>query len=320
MRVFQTSLLLFLLTVASLASAQVRVEATSYTPPVVTISSDTSVIRNCARTNAVVRLSAQTTSQSTSLARYTWTTDAGRIEGNGDSARWILDGAEPGYHHVYLESVLGNASDECRVLASTTVLVECLPAPECPQISIVCPDRVDTGKPILFGSLVNGTLGSSPLAYNWTITPGTILEGQGSDSVRVNTTGLEGQTITATVALAGYDSSSARCSASCSVQIPVAETCKKFEEYPEISRNEEKARLDNFGIAVQNDPFATANVIIHPGTSGRWTDSDKRRREILDYLINSRGMDGKRIRIQIGSPLSTGLIELWLCPRGVTLP
>jgi hypothetical protein len=311
-------LILLLMPAASVIAQQPTIEQTNYVPPEVTISPDTTVIRNCGPgAQPVVHLAART--QGKNPVRYVWTTEAGRIEGSGTSATWTLDGVAPGYYRASLEAETGIANEHCQVFASTLVRVECPPAPECPQLQIVCPTLIEPGEPVVFDSLVNGTVGPSTLVYKWTVSGGTIVGGQGTNSIRVDVAGFEGQTLTATASLAGYDASStARCSASCSTQIPVAPTCRKFDEYPEISRNEEKARLDNLGVAIQNDPFATAYVIIHPGERAKTGDIEKRSHNVTEYLINSRGIDSKRIVVQVGSPRPVTSVEIWLCPRGTT--
>jgi len=311
-------LILLLMPAMSVVAQQTTIEQTNYVPPAVTISPDTTVIRNCGSgTQPIVRLTART--QGKNPVRYVWTTEAGRIEGDGPSATWTLDGVAPGFYRASLEAVSGIANESCQVFASTLVRVECPPVPECPQVQIVCPTQIELGQPVVFDSLVNGTVGTSPLLYNWTVSGGTIIEGQGTSSIKVNASGLEGQTLMATASLAGYGASStARCSASCSTQVPIAQTCRKFDEYPEISRNDEKARLDNLGVALQNDPFATAYVIIHPAQHAKPGDTEKRSRNVTDYLISSRGLDSKRIVIQVGSPRPEAVVEIWLCPRGTT--
>lgn len=311
-------LILLLMPAMSVIAQQSRIEQTNYVPPVVTISPDTTVIRNCdPGAQPIVRLTART--QGKVPVRYVWTTEAGRIEGDGPSATWTLDGVAPGFYRASLEAVSGIANESCQVFASTLVRVECPPIPECPQLQIVCPTQIELGQPVVFDSLVSGTIGSSPLVYNWTVSAGTIIEGQGTSSIKVNASGLEGQTLMASASLAGYPvSSNGRCSASCSTQIPIAQPCRKFDEYPEISRNEEKARLDNLGVALQNDPFATAYVIIHLGQHAKPGDIDKRSRNVTDYLINARGLDSKRIVVQVGSPRPETVVEIWLCPRGTT--
>jgi len=311
----------FLVLVAASVTAQHATpqQVAVYTPPVITISGDAPVIRNCGpiATKPEVHLVAQTAS-GTTPTRYVWTTDAGRIEGNGSTATWSLDGVAPGYYRASLAASAGATNDECQVFASTLVTVECPPVPECPKLQILCPSGIEAGQRLVFDSLVSGTLGSSPLVYNWTVSGGSIIDGQGSRAITVDTAGLEGQSVTATAALGGYDASNGRCSATCSVAIPVKQTCRKFDEYPDIPRNDEKARLDNLGVELQNDPFATAYVTIHPAENRKPGDIEKRSRNIIDYLINARGLDSKRIVIKTGSVRPTSSVEIWLCPRGIT--
>lgn len=308
-----------LLAVASATAQQPATQVAAYTPPVLTISGDAAVIRNCGPVagKPEVHLTAQTT-RGTTPTRYIWTTDAGRIEGNGPTVTWSLDGVTPGYYHASLLASAGTTNDECQVFASTIVSVECPPVPDCPRLQILCPSGIEAGQRITFDSLVSGSLGTAPFVYNWTISGGSIIEGQGTRSISVDTAGLEGQSLTATAVLAGYDASNGRCSASCSISIPVPQTCRKFDEYPEITRNDEKARLDNLSVELQNDPFATAYVTIHPSERGKPGDFDKRSRNIIDYLMNARGLDSKRIVIKTGSVRPTSFVDIWLCPRGVS--
>ena len=318
-RLFRAALFLTLVAVGSANAQQAPAQIAVYTPPVITISGDAAVIRNCGPTagKSEVHLTAQT-SRGTTPTRYVWTTEAGRIEGNGATAIWTLDGVAPGYYRASLQAYGGTTNDECQVFASTLLTVECPPVPECPRLQILCPSGLEVGQRLVFDSLVSGTLGTSPLVYNWTISGGSIIDGQGTRSISVDTAGLEGQSLTATAMLAGYDSSNGRCSASCAVSIPVRQTCRKFDEYPEITRNEEKARLDNLGVELQNDPFATAYVTIHPSEHGKPGAAEKRSHNIIDYLINSRGLDSKRIVVTTGSARPTSVVEIWLCPRGLT--
>lgn len=309
----KTICLLSFITVASVGTAQQTTVPANFVPPLVSISSDATVLRNCGATNAVVHLVARSDSNKTSNAQYKWTADGGRIDGTGATVTWILDGVAPGYYHANLEALTGSPNEECQAFASTGVLIECPPAPACPQVAVVCPERIDISKPLAFTALVTGTLPSSPLVYNWTVSGGTLVQEQGANSMTVNASGLEGQSITATVSLAGYE---AACSATCTVQLPVTPSCKKFDEFPDISRNDEKARLDNLVIELQNDPFATAYIVVHPSSEGRKVGAAERSRNVLDYLVNSRGLDANRVVMQTGSALPASTVEIWTCPRG----
>jgi hypothetical protein len=314
----RAALFVLLIATGSVRAQQPGAQVAVYTPPVLTISGDAPVIRNCGAVagKPEVHLTAQTT-RGTTPTRYVWTSDAGRIEGNGPTATWTLDGVAPGYYHASLQASAGTTNDECQVFASTVISVECPPVPDCPRLQILCPSGIEANQRITFDSLVSGSLGTSPFVYNWTISGGSIIEGQGTRSISVDTAGLEGQSLTATAVLAGYDASNGKCSASCSVSIPVPQACRKFDEYPEITRNDEKARLDNLSVELQNDPFATAYVTINPAAERKAGTVEKRAANIADYLINSRGMDSKRIIIKTGAPRSTSVVEIWLCPRGI---
>src|SRR6266436_3341135 len=83
---------------------------------------------------------------------------------------------------------------------------------------------------------------------------------------------------------------------------PVPLVCRSFDEFPEIARNEEKARLDNFAIELQNDPSSKGYVTVNPRQNGRSGAAQTRSTKIVDYLVNSRGLDARRIITVIGAP------------------
>ena len=209
---------------------------------------------------------------------------------------------------------------ECNAFASTTVLVTpcAAPQPFCPSVSIACPTNLGIDRPLNFSANVaSGTAGVTP-TYNWTVSAGTITSGQGTNAIIVDTKGLAGQTVRATLSMGGY---SLDCSAACSVQLPVPQlTNRKFDEFADIQRNDEKARLDNYAIELQNDPTSTAYVIIHPAASSKPYEVQRRLKRIIDYLANTRGVDSKRILTVTGGPKSELAVELWIAPQGAAPP
>jgi hypothetical protein len=111
------------------------------------------------------------------------------------------------------------------------------------------------------------------------------------------------------------------CSASCSVGIPLPiPTNRKFDEFPDIQRNDEKARLDNFAIELQNDPTATAYVIVYPGKTSKRGDVQHHSSRIIEYLVHSRGIDERRIVTLVGTTRDQLLVQLWVSPAGATPP
>ena len=92
-----------------------------------------------------------------------------------------------------------------------------------------------------FTATISGGSPNVSLGYNWTISAGRITSGQGTPSITVDTTGLAGQTVRASLDISGFGTP---CPASCAVSIPIVNKPRKFDEYYDIARNDEKARLD----------------------------------------------------------------------------
>ena len=305
---------------ATSASAQkkVRVDIRAYTPPNLSVSADPQVITACEGAGpAIVQVNARATSDYP--IRYHWTVSGGHITGDGATASWDLSGLQPGTYKAYVDIDTGSGDEACQAFSSTTVVVnKCPPqVPVCPNVSIICPERGEVGEPLTFTANATGGTPGVTAIYNWTVSAGRILEGQGTPTIRVDTTGLAGQTVTATLQMGGY---TLDCSASCSVQFPVPVECRKFDEYPSIAYNDEKARLDNYAIELQNDPTATAYVIVYPGQTGKSGDLQKHTKRAVDYLVNSRGINANRIVTLVGPTRSELAVELWLCPQGAKPP
>jgi hypothetical protein len=294
-------------------------QAVTFAPLSLSLAADPAVVTTCAgdATTSVVHLNAKGSATVGETVRYNWRTSGGRIEGNGPAVTWNVAGLAPGYYKAFLEITNGEHGEECQAFSTTTILVRCIP-PVCPNVSIVCPDRVVVDEPITFSANMTGGSGNVSATYNWTVSAGRIISGQGTPRITVDTKGLAGQTVKATFSVNGYPED---CSALCLVQIPLPKkTCKKFDEFPDIQRNDEKARLDNFAVEMQNDPTATAYVIVYPGVRGSAGQAQKRTTRIVDYLVNTRRLDTQRIVTIIGPARRDLMVELWVCPQGATPP
>ena len=75
----------------------------------------------------------------------------------------------------------------------------------CPTIAITCPDDTEAGTVITFTA--NTAVGNPApkLTFRWTVSAGTIVDGQGTESIKVDTKNLAGKTVTATVEVDGFD-------------------------------------------------------------------------------------------------------------------
>lgn len=284
-----------------------------YVPPTIQLNASPTVLTACAGQTAKVMLDSRVTFPSGATPRYRWSADAGRIIGNGAATEWDLTGVKPGYYKAFLEADNG-VSEECSVFSSAIVRVNCVP-PTCPNITISCPDKVEINQPLTFCVNTAGGTGGVRPVYEWTVSAGRIMSGEGTNCITVDTTGLAGQSVRATLNMPGY--SDLDCTASCLVQIPnELPKCRKFDEYTKITRNDEKARLDNYGIELQNDPTSTAYVVVYPAVDGRAGEVQQRLTRVVDYLVNSRAIDKGRITVIVSSPRQELLVELWVCPPG----
>lgn len=291
-------------------------------PLTLSLSSSAKAVSACTEAGGPkVQLTANAVSPDGNPIKYRWTTSGGVITGDGPTVTWDLTGLKPGYHKASLDIQSSGTEGECHAFSSVSVLVNPCPVipPVCPTIEIVCPTNIGIDQPLTFTSRYTGGTPAITPAYNWTVSAGTIMEGQGTNTIKVNTTGLAGQTVRASLSMAGYGS--LMCSADCGVSIPVPRiVSRRFDEFPDIQRNDEKARLDNFVIELQNDPTATAYVVIYPGRGGKRGDVQHHATRIVDYMVNSRGIDQHRIVTLVGAARDELFVELWITPQGATPP
>ena len=292
-------------------------------PLSLSLTADTNTVSACGDAGAQqVRLTANAVSPGGYPIKYKWTTDAGTISGEGPVVIWNVAGLAPGYHKASLDIQSIGSDGSCQAFSSVSVLVKpCVAVqPVCPAIEISCPTEVASGQPLTFTSRYSGGVPANVTpVFNWTVSAGTIIAGQGTDTIKVDTNGLAGQTVRASLSMGGY--SNLECSADCAVSIPLPKPVnRKFDEFPDISRNDEKARLDNFGIELQNDPTATAYVIVYPGRSSKRGEVQHHAGRIVDYLVNSRGLDRRRIVTLVGPARDELFVELWITPQGATPP
>jgi hypothetical protein len=277
---------------------------------------------SCTPTAGTVQLSATATDPDGDTLLYTYSTTGGRVTGDGPNATLDLAGVAPGTYTVTVE-----VDDGCGCIAfnTTTVTVEachCVPAPtpSCPTVSVSCPDTGTIGQPVTFTANVSGGDSNVTPTFNWTVSAGTISSGQGTSSITVDTAGVAGgTTITATVDVGGYGRECST-SSSCTVSFPVIKVARKIDEYGNIRFNDEKARLDNFAIELQNDPTSQGYLICYGGRKGKAGEAQRRCDRAKDYLTSTRGIDASRIVTVDGGYREDLTVELWLVPSGANPP
>jgi hypothetical protein len=275
---------------------------------------------SCTPTGSEVTLVANATDPDNDQLLYTWSVTGGRLSGEGRQVTWDLSGVANG---SYTATVEVNDGNQHTASGSTTVTVadcsNCLPPPPpCPVVSVSCPSDVEPNAPITFTASVSSGAPGATYTYNWSVSAGTISSGQGTSTITVDTNGLGGQSVTATVSIGGADPSCTGTTASCTTSVKVEPPpARKFDEYGNIRFNDEKARLDNYAIQLQNEPGSQGTIIVYGSCAG---EAQQRGDRAKDYLVNTRGIEAGRITVVDGGCRADLTVQLWVVPQGAAAP
>lgn len=242
---------------------------------------------------------------------------------------------EPGVHNVQV--TLPNGQYWIREIDLPAGRIKCvkvnykplppLPKSPCPYpLNVSAPQQVTEGEIITFTADVSYT-GTAPLKYTWRVTPSSanVISGLGTATLNVDSTGLGGQRITATLTA---DDGSADPACSQTVQAVSVITARKkiiagsyeFDECKGCTFDDQKARLDNLVVALQNDPTARAYIIAYGGRMSPIRQVEKLMSRARDYLVTQKGIDASRLVVVNGGFREDDSVELWIVPSGAAAP
>ncbi len=208
-----------------------------------------------------------------------------------------------------------------------TIRVENLVASPCPYtVAVSAPAIVNDGDLITFTSdaAYNGT---AALNYTWTISPAAarITSGAGTPTITVDSTGLGIGRVTAILLVDdGSGDRNCRQSAQASTAIaalaPTPVEPRRFDEFPSVTFDDDKARLDNLAIELQNSPTARGYIILYPGRRSNSRAVERLTSRTRNYLVNTRGIDASRLDIVRGGTRERDYFELYIVPQGAEPP
>lgn len=242
---------------------------------------------------------------------------------------------EPGVHNVMIR--LPNGQPWMREIEVPAGRVKCvvvnyrpLPPPPkspCPfPVSISAPQKVNDGEIITFNADVAYS-GNASLRYNWKVTPSSarVISGAGSPTLTVDSTGLGGQRIIATLTAddGSSDPTCAQSAQAVAVVTPLEKViivAREFDECNSCSYDDQKARLDNLAVELQNEPTMRAHVIAYGGRMSPLGQVEVLMSRARDYLVSQRGIDASRVTIVNGGFRETDSVELWIVPSGAAVP
>jgi len=242
---------------------------------------------------------------------------------------------EPGMHNVVI--TLPNGRFWRREIEVPAGRVKCvvvnyhplppLPKSPCPfPVNISAPQQVTEGEIITYSADVAYS-GTASLKYTWKISPSSarMISGLGSPTLNVDSSGLGGQRIVATLT-ADDGSSDPRCAQSAQVVSIVAArekrviVAREFDECNSCTFDDQKARLDNLAVELQNDPTTSAYIIAYGGRMSPLGQVEVLMSRAREYLIEQRGIDASRLVIVNGGFREEDSVELWMVPSGAAPP
>jgi hypothetical protein len=258
----------------------------------------------------------------------------GKPEGT-TTAEWRSWNRDPGMHSVVV--ILPDGQRWIREFSLEAGRIKCvalnyrpgvpLAVSPCPYpVNLSAPASVTEGEVITYTADVSYS-GTSPLNYTWTVSPADakVLSGQGTPTISVDSTGLGSKTVSATLVV-NDGSGEATCRQVTYAATNVADIPKVHREAGEYdvccscAFDDQKARLDNLAVELQNDPSATAYIFGYGGRTSRTGEADRLIMRAKDYLVNKRGIDAARVVVVNGGLREENCVELWIVPSGATPP
>lgn len=188
----------------------------------------------------------------------------------------------------------------------------------CPVLSVSGPNGIpQAGETIPFTANIDRT-GFKNVIYNWTVSKGEIIEGQGTTSIRVKLPVKLDGVLTATVEVQGLPQNCPnKFSETLSRDLPPK--AEKIDEFSGSISKIEKPRTDAIVKAIQDDPNAQLYILVGYKEKTSPQTKNKREKEISNVLVKENGIQADRITI-IRVPADKDLTKIWLVPAGATPP
>ncbi len=186
----------------------------------------------------------------------------------------------------------------------------------CPTISVLGPSSIPKpNENILYKVSVGKDFDTSKLKYNWTVSSGKIISGQGTSSIIIELGKLDRLVVTVEIQALPQGCSNV---ASESMFYDPPPQAGRIDEFGRITVGYEKAKLDALAIALQTDPTASAFItkfIVRKVPKAK-AYSDLQR--VLRYL-ELRGIEKERLNFGIIYDTEEKT-ELWIVPAGAEQP
>ncbi len=272
-------------------------------------------------TDMAVNVSTTAVDPENDVLTYNYTVSGGRVVGQGANVSWDLTGANPGTY-----TITAGVDDGCGICGKTQTQTITVAACDCEPIpaSCTCPDSITVtgpasitipGETMTFTANVSGG-SQTDATYNWSVTRGEIISGQGSPVITVQTTpDMAGGNVTATVDIGGL---CATCNRTASETAGIQDVPKprQVDTFGNIPNDDVKARVDNFYIELNNEPNSQGYIISY----GTDKEIARREKQIRD-AIKFRKYEPSRVTFVRGGDRGSGVeTTFWVVPAGAQPP
>jgi hypothetical protein len=191
--------------------------------------------------------------------------------------------------------------------------------------SLVCPERlVIAGESVSIEAKFEGghTGERYQPAYNWSVSAGQILSGQGTPAITMQVPAEEGAVINVSLQRSFLEAHfpGVQREASCAIAIQTVPVARMTDEFKTRGSNCEDgfARLDGLLVELGNDPNAAAVIALYGDTRDRKAAS-RRELQLRNHLI-FRKFGRDRITYVRGVDRVDGTTQFWMVPPGAAQP
>ena len=187
----------------------------------------------------------------------------------------------------------------------------------CPQFQVQGPNRpMRDGEQVNFAANVGGGDPKVQPIYSWSISTGTIISGQGTRSIVVDSTGAGNEReIIADLLVGGY---SYECTNRAASTAKIAAPANKVDEFGDLPEKDEAGKLDSIIKFLAQSPDRVFLVGYAGRTNVRGYASDVLRR-MRAYMAKS-GVANDRVVVVDGGFRETPAYEIWVVPIGAENP
>lgn len=189
----------------------------------------------------------------------------------------------------------------------------------CPPVTVTCPtDITSLDRPVTISGNISGGDPNALYTYQWELSAGKILAGQGTSTITVEFVPNEPTTATLTVGGSGMPIDCNR-TASCTFSVAMDPSPLKADEFTSLDRKTEELHLTKFVRQLEAEPSAQAYIIAY-GEKNKGDLAEKALIRIKGYLVEQFKLVPDRIVTLNGGLRQNAAVELWIVPAGAITP